>query len=136
MEADHFDPLARRAATTMRRTLLGLGCGNRPRDADRRSMITRTRTLMACVPAATTTGLAASIAAPAMATTPTRELTVTSATDSDYQAGNPYFRDSSEKDHSMASRAGSDGAVRLEEGVIGMLRKLSRKARGIHHGPF
>jgi hypothetical protein len=34
------------------------------------------------------------------------------------------------------SRAGSDGAVRLEEeGVIGMLRKLSRKARGIHHGP-
>jgi hypothetical protein len=34
------------------------------------------------------------------------------------------------------SRAGSDGAVRLEEGVIGMLRKLSRKARGIHHGPF
>ena len=35
------------------------------------------------------------------------------------------------------SRAGSDGAGRLEEeGVIGMLRKLSRKARGIHHGPF
>ena len=33
------------------------------------------------------------------------------------------------------SRAGSDGAVRLEEGVIGMLRKLSRKARGVHHGP-
>lgn len=33
------------------------------------------------------------------------------------------------------SRAGSDGAVRVEEGVIGMLRKLSRKARGIHHGP-
>ena len=29
-----------------------------------------------------------------------------------------------------------DGAVRLEEGVIGMLRKLSRKARGIHHGPI
>ena len=25
--------------------------------------------------------------------------------------------------------------VRLEEGVIGMLRKLSRKARGVHHGP-
>ncbi len=34
------------------------------------------------------------------------------------------------------SRAGSDGAVRLEEGVIGMLRKLSRKARGVHHGPI
>ena len=34
------------------------------------------------------------------------------------------------------SRAGSDGAVRLEEGVIGMLRKLSRKARGVHHGPL
>ena len=33
------------------------------------------------------------------------------------------------------SRAGSDSAVRLEEGVIGMLRKLSRKARGVHHGP-
>ena len=36
----------------------------------------------------------------------------------------------------MASRAGSDGAVRLGEGVMGMLRKLSRKARGVHHGPF
>jgi len=36
----------------------------------------------------------------------------------------------------MVGRAGSDGAVRLEEGVIGMLRKLSRKARGVHHGPF
>lgn len=71
-----------------------------------------------------------------MATTPTRELTVTPATGTDagYQAGTPYFRDSSEKDHAMVSRAGSDGTVRLEEGVIGMLRKLSRKARGIHHG--
>jgi hypothetical protein len=113
--------------------------------------------------------VAASIAAPAMATTPARELTVTSATDSGYRTGSPYVRDSSEKDHAMASRAGSDGAVRpgeggdrdasqaqsqgtrdpprtfltgsegavrLEEGVIGMLRKLSRKARGVHHGPF
>ena len=97
-------------------------------------MITRTRALIACAPAATTAGLAASIAAPAMATTPTRELTVTSATDSGYQAGSPYVRDSPEKDHAMVSRAGSDGAVRLEEGVIGMLRKLSRKARGVHHG--
>jgi hypothetical protein len=37
----------------------------------------------------------------------------------------------------LLSRAGSDGAGRLEEeGVIGMLRKLSRKARGVHHGPI
>jgi len=64
---------------------------------------------------AATAGLAASIVAP---------------------AGSPYVRDSSEKDHAMVGRAGSDGAVRLEEGVIGMLRKLSRKARGVHHGPF
>jgi hypothetical protein len=31
------------------------------------------------------------------------------------QAGRPYLRDSPEKDHAMVSRAGSDGAVRLEE---------------------
>jgi hypothetical protein len=98
-------------------------------------MITRTRALIACAPAATTAGLAASIAAPAKATTPARELTVTSATDSGSQAGRPYVRDSPEKDHAMVSRPRSDGAVRLEEGVIGMLRKLSRKARGVHHGP-
>jgi hypothetical protein len=135
MEADHVDPLARLAGTTSWRTLLRLWRGNRPRRADRRSVITRTRTLIACVPAARTAGLAASIAAPAMATTPERELTVTSATDSGCQAGSPYARDSSVKDYAVVSRAGSDGAVRLEEGVIGMLRKLSRKARGIHHGP-
>jgi hypothetical protein len=94
-------------------------------------MITRTRALIACAPAAATAGLAASIAAPAMAATPARELTVTSATDSGYQAGSPYLRDSSEKDHAMVSRAGSDAAMRLEEGVIRMLRKLSRRARGV-----
>jgi hypothetical protein len=38
----------------------------------------------------------------------------------------------------MAANPGHDRQRRRErqEGVIGMLRKLSRKARGTHHGPF
>jgi hypothetical protein len=95
-----------------RRTLPGLGCGNRPRDADRRTVTARTHALIACVPPATTAG----VAALAMVTAPERELAVTPATDSGRQAGCPYFRDSSEKDHAMVSRAGSDGAVYWRSG--------------------
>jgi hypothetical protein len=55
-------------------------------------------------------GLAASIVAPAMATTAARELTVTSATNRGYQAGSPYVRDSSERDHATGRGGDRDAS--------------------------
>jgi hypothetical protein len=55
-------------------------------------------------------GLAASIVAPAMATAAAREPTVTSATDSGYQAGIPYVTDSSERDHSTGTGGDRDAS--------------------------